>query len=39
MKMIKRQLNLNNSEVERFIDCPMQFAEYLENLKRKGIEP
>ena len=39
LRMIKRQLNLNNSEVERFIDCPMEYVEYLENLKRKGIEP
>ena len=37
MTMIKKQLNLDSKQIERFIDCPMEYEEYLNILKRNGV--
>ena len=34
---IKRQLRLDNAQTKRFLECPMNGAEYSEILKSKGL--
>jgi len=33
---IKRQLRLNNQEIQSFIECPMDYGEFLKTLRSKG---
>jgi hypothetical protein len=37
MKFLKIQLFLDNNEMANFIECPMDYAQYLALLRRKGV--
>jgi predicted RNA binding protein YcfA (HicA-like mRNA interferase family) len=37
MNMIKKQLKLDSKEIESFIACPMEYEQYVEILKKKGV--
>jgi len=37
LNSLKRQLFLNNQEIQRFIDCPMDYPEFVTILRKKGV--